>query len=169
MRDGAHGRTAALAPVLLPLLFCLALPALTARTAAAAEPATATTLLSSINVRATSSTVCHRVEEVNAALFPGQQVIGYDFAGAEAAQLSQAMREDVEAAPEAALVRVILILGNYEAIAFQFGSDGCHLMTADFAIEEMEAAFQRAGLLPPFGQTFSRMLDRVIWTGPIAK
>ena len=133
---------------------------------AAAFPASAgesaRTLLSSINVPPPQPRECHRAQEVSAALFPQQKVIGYDFAGAEAERLSNAMRLVLQTkAPDASLIRVVLNLGNYETIAFQFDGDGCHLMTIGLEFEEMMEVFDAAGVIAPFGPTYSR-IERAI-------
>jgi hypothetical protein len=119
-------------------------------------------LLPTTNVSVTQSSVCHRVDEVNAALFPQQRIIGYDFAGTDARNISQAIRAlDDEGAPEAATVRVVLVLATYETIAFQFGADGCHVMTIRLEFDEMMQVFERAGVTPPFGPTYSK-IDRAL-------
>jgi hypothetical protein len=131
----------------------------------AAEPARV--LLSRINVQVPQPAVCHTVEEVNLALFPRQQVIGYDFVGSDAARLSREMGAAVKAAAaDASLIRLVLIFSADEALAFQFGKDGCHLMTVDLAVREMALVFERADVAAPFGSTWSRLLDRVLWSGP---
>jgi hypothetical protein len=141
------------------------LAAVAGRGAVAAEPGRV--LLSKINVQPPPSAVCHTVDEVNLGLFPRQQVIGYDFAGDEAGKLSQAIHGNVKAAPaDAALIRLVLIFSADEALAFQFGSDGCHLMTVDLDVREMALVFERAEVAAPFGSTWSRLLDRVLWSGP---
>jgi hypothetical protein len=142
------------------------LAAMPAGSVAAAEVARG--LLTRVNVHLPQPAVCHTVEEVNLALFPRQQIIGYDFAGSDATRLSRAMRGAVQGTPpDAALIRLVLIFSADEALAFQFGSDGCHMMTVDLAVREMALVFERADVAAPFGSTWSRLLDRVLWTGPL--
>src|SRR4051794_34298073 len=81
--DAAGAEAGANAPVVKPA-------------ATAPAPAPAMGLLSVINVRATTAQ-CHRVDEVSAALFPRQSVIGYDFTGGDAGKLGQAMDAAVAA------------------------------------------------------------------------
>ncbi len=163
----------------LPLLLCLTIQAFDftgVRQASAAEAAVADAaagaamasaparasggaMLTAINVRTTSS-ACHRLDEVNAALFAGRQPVGYDFAGADAGKLDRAMGAPPGA--EVAVIRVVLLYGSREAIAFQFGGDGCHVMTRDMRIDEMGAVFERAGVDAPFGSTYYQGTGRAI-------
>jgi hypothetical protein len=129
-------------------------------------------LLSAINVRAAPTAQCHKVDEVSAALFPRQAVVGYDFTGVDAGKLGQAMDAAVggaganggtiHAAAGAALVRLVLLYSTREAIAFQFGSDGCHFMTLDLTLEEMGTLFDKAGVRAPFGPTYYQGTGRAI-------
>ena len=110
---------------------------------------------------------CHHVEEVSAALFPRQSVVGYDFTGGDAGKLGQAMDAAVSgsahaAPPPATLVRLVLLFSTREAIAFQFGSDGCHVMTLDLNLEDMGNLFDKAGVRAPFGSTYYQSTDRAI-------
>jgi hypothetical protein len=146
-----------------------------AQPAAATTPGPATGLLSVINVRATTAQ-CHKVDEVSAALFPRQSVIGYDFSGGDAGKLGQAMDAAVAAMATsntsgvsahagtagATLVRLVLLYATQEAIAFQFGSDGCHFMTLDLDLDDMGALFDRAGVRAPFGSTYYQSTGRAI-------
>ncbi len=159
MRAARTGLTGAVLP--LALFFAVA-PAVSS--AMALE--TGHAMLSKINIPGPSQpSACHRVDEVGTGLFPRQQIIGYDYKGGEAAKLSRAMDalSEVSESPDPDFIRVILVLGTYEAIAFEFGSDGCHTTTVDFEIEQMVKAFEHAGLAPPFTTTFSRMSDRAVW------
>jgi len=121
-------------------------------------------LLSAINVRV-APTPCHKVDEVSAALFPRQTVIGYDFTGGDAGRLGQAMDAAVTASATPAsttLVRLVLLYATREAIAFQFGSDGCHVMTLDLNLEDMGTLFDKAGVRAPFGSTYYQLTGRAI-------
>jgi hypothetical protein len=164
MRGVRAGLSGPFFPLVLLLTTTLA-AGLSGGSGAAAREAAGNALLSKVNVGATAAGTCHRVDEVNVGLFPRQQIIGYDYKGGEAAKLSRAMDElsDVGGSPDPAYIRVILILATYEAIAFEFGNDGCHITTVDLEIEQMVQAFERAGMAPPFGTTWSRMTDRVVW------
>jgi hypothetical protein len=148
---------------MLPLAFLLASGgAPFCLTSAIAGETAHRALLSNINVQVPSSGTCRRPDDVNAALFPQQKVIGYDFSGSEAGRLSHAMRTVLQMpAPDAALIRVVLNLGNYETIAFQFGTDGCHIMTLGLEFDEMMDIFDAAGVIAPFGPTYSR-IERAI-------
>jgi hypothetical protein len=130
--------------------------------ALAADGAPAWGLLSAVNVRVTQPAACHHVDEVNAALFPWQQPVGYDFAGADAGKLNTAMSAELRAPGEVSVIRVVLLFSTREAIAFQFGADGCHVMTLDMRIEDMGALFDRAGVSAPFGSTYYQGTGRAI-------
>jgi hypothetical protein len=130
-------------------------------------------MLTAINVRPPQSAVCHRVDEVSAALFPSQAVVGYDFAGADADRLALAMDPPPpsatravaaasQAGAEASLIRVVLLFQTREAIAFEFGADGCHSMTRDLGLDEMGRVFEQAGVRAPFGATFYQSSGRAI-------
>ena len=143
-----------------------AMPAAVATTSAPAPNG----LLSAINVRV-APTPCHKVDEVSAALFPRQTVIGYDFTGGDAGRLGQAMDAAVTAnaagavhaaTTSTALVRLVLLYSTREAIAFEFGSDGCHVMTLDLNLEDMGNLFDKAGVRAPFGSTYYQLTGRAI-------
>ena len=125
-------------------------------------------LLSAINVRIAPSAQCHRLDEVSAALFPRQSVVGYDFTGGDAGKLGQAMDAAIGGSgPGAhgtspAVVRLVLLYSTREAIAFQFGSDGCHVMTLDLNLEDMGNLFDKAGVRAPFGPTYFQATGRAI-------
>jgi hypothetical protein len=98
---------------------------------------------------------CYTADQIKAVLFPRQQIVAYDFTGVDAARLKDVM--DVvatEVAPSAALVRVVLVPATNEAMAFQFGVDGCHTVTLDLDWSQMSRVFQSAGVAAPFGATF---------------
>jgi hypothetical protein len=163
MRGARAGLTGRFLPLVLLVTTAIAASFAVGSHADAREVGSA--MLSKINASGTPSGTCHRVDEVNVGLFPRQQIIGYDFRGGDAANLGRAMDalSDVAPSPEPAVIRVILVLGTYEAIAFEFGDDGCHITTVDLEIEQMVGAFERAGMAPPFGLNWSRMTDRVVW------
>jgi hypothetical protein len=166
MRDVRHWAMGRLTLTVVAFAAIAVLAAITGDGSAAAGD-TARALLSRVNVQVPQP-VCHTVDEVNVGLFPRQQVIGYDFAGADAGRLSRELRTAVAAAsPDAALIRLVLIFSADEALAFQFGSDGCHIMTVDLDVRAMGLVFERADVAAPFGSTWSRLLDRVLWTGPL--
>lgn len=166
----------------LPLVLCLTIQALDlsgARPALAAEATTAPgaavqmsvvatrptggAMLATLNVPAPPSAPCHQVDEVNAALFAGRQPVGYDVAGADAGRLSSALNADAAAAfADVSVIRVVLLFSTREAIAFQFGSNGCHVITRDMRIDEMGDAFDRAGVYAPFGPTYYQGIGRAI-------
>jgi len=152
-------RTAIGLPVVISLIV-FASGAFFAHQSAAAESASA--LLRSVNVQSSSS-VCHRVDEVNGALFPSQHVVGYDFSGSDASKLKKQMDGVVEAAaPDATLIRVVLVPAADEAIAFQFGNDGCHTLTVDLDLRHMGQLFESAGVRAPFGETYYQITGRAI-------
>jgi hypothetical protein len=133
--------------------------------AGTAPAASAAALLTTINVRAAPAPLatCHRIDEVNAGLFPRTEVIGYDFSGADAHALGEAMDATIRTVgPDAATIRLVLLFATREAIAFRFGGDGCHTMTVDFEIEKMHLVFERAGVQAPFGSTYYQLSDRAI-------
>jgi hypothetical protein len=151
------------AAVVFPLaiaVMAFASGALLANQPAAAE--TASALLRSLNAQSTSL-VCHKVDEVNEALFPSEHVVGYDFSGTDAAKLKKQMDGVVEvAAPDASLIRLVLVPAANEAIAFQFGKDGCHTLTLDLDVREMGKLFESAGVGAPFGATYYQITGRSI-------
>ncbi len=102
--------------------------------------------------------VCHKVEEVKATLFPKMTVAAYDFSGADAGKLRGALENMTEhEAPDVTLVRLVLIPATDEAIAFQFGMDGCHTITLELNFKAMRVVFDNAGVDAPFGSTFYQM------------
>jgi hypothetical protein len=140
----------------------------------AAELSARNSAFTTINVPVPRSAPCHRIDEVNAALFPNQPVVGYDFAGSDAGRLAAALEPPVGgngrpagaalASPvaETALIRVVLLFQTREAVAFQFGADGCHAMTRDLGLDEMGRVFDQAGVRAPFGSTYFQGTGRAI-------
>jgi hypothetical protein len=109
------------------------------------------------------SVACHTIDEFDGDLFPMQEVVGYDFTGADASSLKRAMDELIEeAAPEASLIRIVLVHTADEALAFQFGADGCYTTMLDLGFEEMGGVFVDAGVPAPFGPTFYQLTGRSI-------
>lgn len=140
----------ALLRLALPVLI-VAFAALPTHRAAANDAARS--LLASTSSAA--PTACYTADQIKAVLFPREQIVAYDFTGGDAAKLKNVM--DVvasEVAPNAALVRVVLVPDTNEAIAFQFGNDGCHTVTLDLDWAQMSRVFQSAGVAAPFGPTF---------------
>jgi hypothetical protein len=114
--------------------------------------------LFSTTVEATGPAVCHKVDEVQSALFPKMTVAAYDFSGADAKKLKGALDEVTERdAPAVTLVRLVLLPATNEALAFQFGMDGCHTVTLELNFEAMEGVFDQAGVDAPFGRTFYQL------------
>jgi hypothetical protein len=107
--------------------------------------------------------VCHKVDEVNATLFPKQQIVAYDFKGDDAGRLKSAMDGvSKNRAPVASLVRLVLVLSTDEAFAFQFGADGCRTNTVVLDVHGMASVFENAGVAAPFGATFYQLTGRAI-------
>jgi hypothetical protein len=107
--------------------------------------------------------VCHRVDDVKSTLFPKMEVAAYDFTGADAGKLHAALDDVAEhAAPPAALVRLVLVPANDEALAFQFGADGCHTVTLALNFGAMAGVFETAGVAAPFGKTFYQLPSMAI-------
>jgi hypothetical protein len=111
-----------------------------------------------------SQTGCHHVDEVKSTMFPDQDIVAYDFKGADASKLKGVM--DVvskKPMPEATLVRLVLVPKTGDAFAFQFGADGCAtatLMGLDFS--HMATVFDNAGVHAPFGSTYYQMTGQAI-------
>jgi hypothetical protein len=107
---------------------------------------------------ASKNGVCHRVDEVKSSLFPKMDVAAYDFTGADAGKLHQALDQVAEhPAPPATLVRLVLVPAMDEALAFQFGADGCHTVTLALDFGAMASVFETAGVAAPFGKTFYQL------------
>jgi hypothetical protein len=114
--------------------------------------------LFSTTVEPSGPGVCHKVDEVQSTLFPKMTVAAYDFSGADANKLKGALDEVTERnAPAVALVRLVLIPDTDEALAFQFGMDGCHTVTLALNFAAMEVVFEEAGVAAPFGRTFYQL------------
>lgn len=114
--------------------------------------------LFSTTIDASRPAVCHKVDEVKATLFPRLTVAAYDFTGADAGKLKGALEDITERdAPDVALVRLILIPATDEALAFQFGMDGCHTITLALNFKAMRVVFDHAGVDAPFGSTFYQL------------
>ena len=114
--------------------------------------------LFSTTVEATGPAVCHKVDEVQSALFPKMIVAAYDFSGADASKLKGALDEVTERdTPAVTLVRLVLIPATDEALAFQFGMDGCHTVTLELNFAAMGVVFEEAGVDAPFGRTFYQL------------
>jgi hypothetical protein len=102
--------------------------------------------------------VCHKVDAVKGDLFPRTQIAAYDFTGADAGKLKIALDDISEqVAPSAALVRLVLLPLTDEALAFQFGPDGCHTVTFGATFSEMATVFEAAGVSAPFGRTYYQL------------
>jgi hypothetical protein len=135
--------------------FCAAMVAALAllpSQAARASEAARSLLASSVS---SAGADCHRADEIRPVLFPKEQLVAYDFTGADASKLKNVMDIVTQAvAPAASLVRLVLLPDTDEAIAFQFGADGCHTATLDLNWSQMALVFESAGVHAPFGSTY---------------
>jgi hypothetical protein len=110
------------------------------------------------SVASSKSAVCRVVDEVEPALFSGEFIAAYDFTGASAEKLQQVMDVGASsAAPKAAVIHLVLVPATDEAIAFQFGTDGCHTGTLQMDFAGMALVFEKAGVHAPFGPTFYQL------------
>ena len=109
------------------------------------------------NLDPSKAAVCHRVEEIRPALFAGRDITAYDFTGETARKLKQVMDAVIEQpVPDASLVHVV-VGGTKQALAFLFGTDGCHTVTLDLDLTAMDAVFASAGVPSPFDAKLARL------------
>ena len=158
----AGGRRAPAAPasaaVALGLSLAIAFAVNGLWSTAQAGQSEASRALLAANLDPSKSAVCHRVEEIRPALFAGRDITAYDFSGETARKLKQVMDAVIEQpVPDASLVHVVVVGGTKQALAFLFGTDGCHTVTLDLDLAAMDAVFASAGVPSPFDPKLARL------------
>jgi len=134
------------------VIVCLAAVALTHH-AAAAE----------LNAVPAKTSTCYKADDLQPKLFPNEDIVAYDFQGADASKLKNVMDGVSKATtPDATLVRVVLVPATNDAFAFQFGADGCRTGMVGLDFRRMSTLFESAGVAPPFGATFYQITGRAI-------
>jgi hypothetical protein len=116
-----------------------------------------------LNVTSSKTSACYKPDDLQSTLFPNEDIVAYDFKGADAGKLKSVMDGvSKSGAAEAMLIRVVLVPATDDAFAFQFGADGCSMATLGLDFGRMSSLFETAGVSPPFGPTFYQITGRAI-------
>ena len=116
-----------------------------------------------VNASSAKTAGCYKADDLQSRLFPDQDIVAYDFKGADASKLKSVMDGVSKATtPDVTLVRVVLVPATDDAFAFQFGADGCRTGMVGLDFGRMSTLFESAGVSPPFGPTFYQLTGRAI-------